>query len=85
MEVGSTEARVNGRPVILDVPATSNYGRTMVPLRFVSESLGAEVSFSTFENTVTIQDASWHGRPGHNRPGGWNRDGRDRDGRLPIN
>lgn len=41
----STAARVNGRPVTLDVAATIIDGRTMVPLRFVSESLNQQVDY----------------------------------------
>lgn len=76
MEVDSTRARVNGEAIRLDVPATTYGGRTMVPLRFVSEALGAQVNFDTYRNTVTIEDRNWRDRnpdrPGRDRP-------RDRD------
>lgn len=39
-------AFVNGYPVLLDVPAKIVGGRTMVPLRFIAESIGYDVSFN---------------------------------------
>jgi len=41
----STTALVNGQPVALDVAATITDGRTLLPLRFVSESLGEQVDW----------------------------------------
>jgi hypothetical protein len=38
MVIGSRQATVNGRAVILDVPPLIVNGRTLVPLRFVSEA-----------------------------------------------
>ncbi|MEW6573430.1 MAG: stalk domain-containing protein [Bacillota bacterium] len=43
--VGQKTAYVNGEAVTLDVPARIISGRTMVPLRFVGESLGARVEW----------------------------------------
>jgi len=43
LAVGAKEALVNGNPVPLDVPAKVEEGRTLVPLRFVSEAFGAQV------------------------------------------
>lgn len=39
------EAKVNGKPVVLDVPATILADTTMVPVRFVSENLKQEVTY----------------------------------------
>ncbi|MDN4495638.1 copper amine oxidase N-terminal domain-containing protein, partial [Ureibacillus aquaedulcis] len=39
------EAIINGTKRELDVPGKSVNGRTLVPLRFVSESLGATVEW----------------------------------------
>ena len=39
LRIGSTTAMVNGNPVVLDAPPTIIGGRTLVPIRFVSESL----------------------------------------------
>lgn len=46
VRLGSNLAMVNGRSVTLDEPARLVGGRTMVPLRFVAESLGAKVSYT---------------------------------------
>lgn len=45
VRIGSNLAMVNGRSVALGEPARLVQGRTMVPLRFVAESLGAKVSY----------------------------------------
>jgi len=54
MQVGSTSAMVNGRNVTLDAPPTIRLGRTFVPLRFISEALGAIVTWDEGTRTVTI-------------------------------
>ncbi|RYG75507.1 copper amine oxidase N-terminal domain-containing protein [bacterium] len=56
MRLGSDRARVDGRSIRLDVPAMSVGGATMVPLRFVSEALGATVNFNQNRNVVRIND-----------------------------
>jgi len=57
LQIGSTTARVNGAAVTLDVPAQIVGGRTLVPLRFISESLGASVNYDAGSRTVTITSA----------------------------
>lgn len=52
LAVDSTEATVNGKQVLLAQPAEVKNGSTMVPLRFVSEALGADVIW--FPDTTTI-------------------------------
>jgi hypothetical protein len=54
LQIGSRNAVVNGRTVILDVPAQIVGGRTLVPLRFISESLGAGVEYDPASRTVQI-------------------------------
>lgn len=54
LPVGAFTASVNGRPVTLDAPARIVDGRTLVPLRFVSEALGAQVSWDGTTQTVSI-------------------------------
>jgi hypothetical protein len=54
LPIGSHFATVNGDRVRLDVPAVTVNGTTMVPLRFLSESLGAEVRWNDQTNTVRI-------------------------------
>lgn len=44
----------NGQKIALDVPARIVDSRTMVPLRFVSEALGAKVEWDGTTKTVTI-------------------------------
>lgn len=51
----SSTAKINGREMILTVPVENRNGSTMVPLRFVSEALGAEVIWDE-ENKVIIID-----------------------------
>lgn len=57
LAIGATQARVDGRTVALDAPAMFSHGATMVPLRFVSEALGAHVSWSGATQTVSITAA----------------------------
>lgn len=52
--IGDNRATVNGRIVYLDAPATIYRGSTMVPLRFVSEALGADVKWFEAAQTVSI-------------------------------
>ncbi len=54
LPIGQRTATVNGRDVTLDVPAQVVNGSTMVPLRFVAESLGAQVNYNVAANTVSI-------------------------------
>lgn len=51
------QAYRNGLPVTLDVPATIINDRTMVPLSFVSESLGCQVVWANATQTITITSA----------------------------
>jgi len=52
--INSKTAYVNGRVESLDVPAQLIAGRTVVPLRFLSEALGAEVKWDEDERMVMI-------------------------------
>lgn len=45
LQINNKLASVNGSEVTLDVPATINNGRTLVPVRFIGESLGAKVDY----------------------------------------
>ena len=55
LRVGSKDAQVNGAPVTLDVPAQIVNGRTMVPLRFIGEALGAEVTWDEPGRVVRVE------------------------------
>lgn len=52
--IGDRRASVNGQDVMLDTPARIVNGTTMVPLRFVSEALGAEVNWDESAQLVSI-------------------------------
>lgn len=54
LPVGSLRATVNGAEVALDVPAVIVGNRTMVPLRFLSESLGAQVGWFSQGQVVSV-------------------------------
>lgn len=52
--IGLRTAIVDGVAVNLDVPATIINSRTMIPLRFVSESYGAKVDWDSVTRQITI-------------------------------
>jgi hypothetical protein len=54
LRVDSDQALVNGKEQTLDTPARVLHGVTYVPLRFVSETLGADVRWDAAKRTVTI-------------------------------
>ncbi len=56
LAIDSERASADGAPVGLEVPPTIVSGRTYVPLRFVTEALGAEVDWDAETRTVTVTD-----------------------------
>ena len=56
--IGRRSAQVNNRTLPLDVPAMIVGGRTLVPLRFISESMGASVEWQNETRTVLISTGS---------------------------
>lgn len=58
LTLGSRSALIDGQTRYLDVPATSYSGRTLVPLRFISEALGAEVDWQAATRTVAITSST---------------------------
>jgi len=54
LQVGNSIAFVNGNAVQIDQPPVIVNGRTMVPIRFISESLGASVDWNSETKTITI-------------------------------
>lgn len=54
LEVGSDVAYVNGDRIIMDCNSVLVDGRTMVPLRFISEVFGATVGYTSSTKTATI-------------------------------
>ncbi|MGH2405324.1 MAG: stalk domain-containing protein [bacterium] len=61
--IGSRQAFVNGRVVMLDVPAMIARGRTLVPLRFVSEAMGARVDWDPAASLVYVTSGTPVGQP----------------------
>gem|GEM_PF-3304769 len=57
LRIGESRATVNERVVQLDVASSVRQGRTMVPLRFVSEALGFRVAWDEANATVTVGSA----------------------------
>lgn len=54
LKIGSNIAKVNGKDVKMDVACQIISGNTMVPLRFVSESLGADIGWDNATQKITI-------------------------------
>lgn len=57
LKIGSQDAVVNGKVIKLDTPGTLVNGRTMVPARFIAETLGANVDWDSNTRTVKITSA----------------------------
>jgi hypothetical protein len=58
LQIGSTTALNNGAQITLDAAPTIVNGRTLVPVRFVGEALGAQVSWDAANYQVNIVTAS---------------------------
>ncbi|MBR1969998.1 MAG: copper amine oxidase N-terminal domain-containing protein [Clostridia bacterium] len=54
MRVNETTATVNGKTLTMDIPPKLVDGRTLVPVRFISESFGAEVKWDREKRIVYI-------------------------------
>ncbi|HEV3090842.1 MAG TPA: copper amine oxidase N-terminal domain-containing protein [Candidatus Cybelea sp.] len=54
LTIGSTQATVAGEPAMLDVAPFIVGATTFVPLRFISQALGAAVNWDDSTSTVTI-------------------------------
>lgn len=54
MTIDNKIAYINGKKYELDVPPTIINGRTLVPIRFIAESLGAKVDWDGKTRTVKI-------------------------------
>ncbi|HLW49146.1 MAG TPA: copper amine oxidase N-terminal domain-containing protein [bacterium] len=68
--IGSPQAVVNGQAIPIDVPPMVVDGRTMVPLRFVSQTLGSTVNWDASSSTVTIASGGTAGLPPSQSYGG---------------
>jgi len=63
--IGGNTATIDGEEVKIDPPAIIKNGRTLVPLRFVSEAFSAEVEWDGDTRTIDIY------YPKNYRPDGW--------------
>jgi copper amine oxidase-like protein len=54
LTIGSTQATINGQSQTLDVAPFIVGSRTLVPLRFIAQALGAAVDWNDQTSTVTI-------------------------------
>lgn len=57
LQINNKIATVNGKKVELDVAAKVIDGRTLVPARFIAESLGAKVNWDGITSTVAISSS----------------------------
>ena len=62
LKIDSDKAEINGSTVKMTEPAVIRNDKTLVPIRFVSESFGAEVGYNHDEKTVTVSGRSYEGR-----------------------
>jgi hypothetical protein len=53
--VGEKQAEVNYKPVVMEQAAYVKQGRTLVPLRFIGESLGAQVAWNDTAKQAVIK------------------------------
>lgn len=60
LQIGNATAWVNGEAKNLDVPAKIINDRTMVPVRFISETLGCKVEWDEIKRRVFINTPSLH-------------------------
>ncbi|MFB7157814.1 stalk domain-containing protein [Lysinibacillus sp. NPDC056232] len=56
LKIGSKNAKVNDKAINLSVPAQVKSGKTLVPLRFIGESLGANVQWDQKNHKVIISE-----------------------------
>ena len=52
--IGSSQAQINDQSVTMSAPALEVGGRTLVPLRFISEAFGCDVQWNGDLNTATV-------------------------------
>lgn len=70
--INNKTAYVNGEPIELDVPAkiirdvSKQYGKTMIPIRFVSEQMGYEVGWEYTSSKAILSSAEYLGSTNDN-------------------
>ncbi|MDQ0875003.1 hypothetical protein QFZ77_003662 [Paenibacillus sp. V4I3] len=62
LPIGSNVATVDGQAVTLDTTAVLTEGRTMVPLRFVSEALSSKVTWDDGGHAVQVSDSAYQAK-----------------------
>jgi multiple sugar transport system substrate-binding protein len=55
LSISKTVAKVNGYDVMLDAPAAIVNAKTLVPIRFIAESMGATTAWNATLRKVTVQ------------------------------
>jgi len=55
LTIGSKKATINGKSISLDTAPVVRSGNTLVPLRFVGESLGVWVSWNAASSTASLE------------------------------
>ena len=70
LAIGAPQATINGIATMLDVPPMLVGGRTMVPLRFVSQALGANVDWDAPAQSVVITTQTAQPAPPPVQPSG---------------
>ncbi|MBQ7661546.1 MAG: copper amine oxidase N-terminal domain-containing protein [Clostridia bacterium] len=58
LTIGQTTAYVNGKAELLDAAPIIEGGRTLMPLRFIAEAMGAKVDWSAATSTATLDDGT---------------------------
>jgi len=58
LHIGDAQATVNGMPEMLDMAPIAMNDRVLVPITFLSNSLGTAVNWSNEDNLVTIQTSN---------------------------
>lgn len=54
LQIDNKTAQINGKDILLDVPATIINGSTFIPVRFIAESFDAKVDWDNSTKTVII-------------------------------
>ncbi|HEY5095881.1 MAG TPA: copper amine oxidase N-terminal domain-containing protein [Candidatus Eremiobacteraceae bacterium] len=68
LRIGSTAATINGQNYTSDVAPFLVGARTLVPLRFISEALGAAVNYDSGNQTVSISTNGGSSGSGSSQP-----------------
>ncbi|MEM4221791.1 MAG: stalk domain-containing protein, partial [Thermoplasmata archaeon] len=54
LQIGNKTMYVNNSPIVIDVPPIIIEGRTLLPIRWIAEPLGAQVDWNESEKKVTV-------------------------------